>query len=105
MARKINEDGGQDCFPQLHKFSASNDLVISQDLLSLFAEHLSILTEWFAKYFTEENVEKFAWIQDPFLAQCPLELTSLEEEGLIELSCDNSLKTKFATTELVIGWW
>lgn len=102
--RKINEDGGQDCFPQLHKFSASNDLVISQDLLSLFTEHLSKLTEWFAKYFTEENVEKFAWIQDPFHAPCPPEFTSLEEESLIELSCDNSLKTKFATSELVEFW-
>lgn len=102
--RKINEDGGQDCFPELHKFSASNELVISQDLLSLFTEHLSKLSEWFAKYFTEENVEQFAWIQDPFHAQSLPEFTSLEEESLIELSCDNSLKSKFASSDLVEFW-
>jgi hypothetical protein len=102
--RKINEDGGQDCFPELHKYAASNKLVVSQDLLSLSTEHLSKLIAWFAKYFAEENVEKFAWIQNPFHAQAPPEFTSQEEESLIELSCDNSLKTKFACSDLVEFW-
>lgn len=74
--RKINEDGGLDCFPKLHKYAASNELVVSQNLLSLFTEHLSKLSEWFAKYFAEENVQKFAWIQDPFHTQASSEFTS-----------------------------
>jgi hypothetical protein len=61
--REINEDGGKDCFPKLHKYALSNELVVSQNLLSLFTEHLSKLTEWFAKYFAEHNVERFSWIQ------------------------------------------
>lgn len=97
--RKINDDGDQDCFPQLHTFSASNDFVIFQDLLSLFTEHLSKLTEWFAKYFTEENVEKFAWIQDSFHAQCPPEFTSLEKESLI-LFVTTALKQNL----LLLNW-
>nr|CAH7768867.1 unnamed protein product [Callosobruchus chinensis] len=52
----------------------------------------------------EENVEKFAWIQDPFHAKSPQKFTSLEEESLIELSCDNSLKSKFASSDLVEFW-
>jgi hypothetical protein len=100
--RKINEDGGQDCFQKLHQ-CLSNELVVSQDLLSLFTEHLSKLTELFAKYFAEGNAEIFPWIQDPFHSQAPPEFTSQEEESLIELSCDN-LQTKFACSDLVEFW-
>jgi hypothetical protein len=82
----------------------SNELVVSQDLLSLFTEHLSKLTEWFAKYFAEGNVEKFPWIQDPFHSQIPPDFTSQDEESLIELSCDNNLQTKFACSDLVEFW-
>ncbi|XP_067120756.1 zinc finger BED domain-containing protein 5-like [Centruroides vittatus] len=101
--RKINEDGGQHCFLELHKCVVCNKVVVSQDLLSLFKEHLSKLSDWFAKYFEEDNVKKFAWIQDPFHAQAPPEFTLQEEESLIELSCNNSLKTKF-TSDLVEFW-
>jgi hypothetical protein len=83
-------------FPEIASMRGlSNELVVSQDLLSLFTEHLSKLTEWFAKYFADGNVEKFPWIQDPFHSQAPPEFTSQEEESLIELSCDNNFQTKF----------
>ena len=93
--KKINEGSGQDCFPQLYKYAASNELVVSQDLKALFTEHLSKLTEWFSKYFADDEVEKFAWIQDPFNAETSPGFTSQNEESLIELSCNISLKTKF----------
>ncbi|KAF2882920.1 hypothetical protein ILUMI_23255 [Ignelater luminosus] len=69
----MNEGGAQDCFSQLYKYAASNELVVSQHLLALFAEHLSKLIEWFLKYFADDDVEKFTWIQDPFHAQAPPE--------------------------------
>ncbi|KAL4702887.1 hypothetical protein ACJJTC_005798 [Scirpophaga incertulas] len=93
---KLKEGGGQDCFPQLYNYAASNELVVSQDLITLFTEHLAKLTEYFSKYFADDDVEKFAWIQDPFHAQSPQGFTSQDEESLIELSCDSSLKTRFA---------
>lgn len=102
--KKMNEGGGQDCFPQLYKYAASNELVVSQDLMALFTEHLSKLTEWFSKYFAYDDVEKFAWIQDPFHAQAPPGFTSQDEESLIELSCDSSLKTRFTSSDLVEFW-
>ncbi|XP_074036235.1 protein FAM200B-like [Leptinotarsa decemlineata] len=69
--KKLNEGGSQDYFLQLYKYAASNELVVSQDLIALFTEHLAKLTEWFSKYFADDDVEKFAWIQDPFHAQSP----------------------------------
>ncbi|KAL4703057.1 hypothetical protein ACJJTC_009739 [Scirpophaga incertulas] len=101
---KLKEGGGQDCFPQLYNYAASNELVVSQDLITLFTEHLAKLTEYFSKYFADDDVEKFAWIQDPFHAQSPQGFTSQDEESLIELSCDSSLKTRFASVDLVEFW-
>jgi hypothetical protein len=92
-------------FPEIASIRGlSNELVVSQDLLSLFTEHLSKLTEWFPKYFAEGNVEKFPWIQDPFHSQTSPEFTSQDEESLIELSCDNNLQTKFACSDLTEFW-
>jgi hypothetical protein len=38
------------------------------------------------------------------LTSAPFEFTSAEEENLIELSCDNSLKARFGSTELTEFW-
>jgi hypothetical protein len=45
-------------------------------------------------------MEKFAWIHDPFMAKAPSEFTSVEEENVIEPSCDKTLKTKFGSMEV-----
>jgi hypothetical protein len=57
----------------------------------------SQLITWFEKYFQNYNIDKFAWIQDPFNVTSPSECIAAEEENLIELSCHNTLKTKFST--------
>jgi hypothetical protein len=59
---------------------------------------------WFEKYFKNEDTDKFAWIQDPFNSIVPSEFISTEEESLIELSCDSSLKSKFLNMELIKFW-
>jgi hypothetical protein len=46
------------------------------------------------EYYQNDNIDKFAWIKDPFNATAPSEFTAAEEDNLIELSCDNMLKTK-----------
>ncbi|XP_075048007.1 zinc finger BED domain-containing protein 5-like [Mixophyes fleayi] len=100
--RKLNEDGYNDCFPQLHQFVKSNDAYLTHDLKSVFKQHLTKLSDWFEKYFPE-NMEKFLWIQDPFSTNAPSEFTS-KEEKLIELSCDKSLKVKFSSMGLEEFW-
>jgi zinc finger BED domain-containing protein 5/7/8/9 len=102
--RKMNEDTSKDSFLTLQQFSTSNGVEISQDMKSIFVDHLSQLVIWFEKYFQNENIDKFSWIQDPFNSTAPSEFTSTEEESLIELSCDNSLKTKFSSMDLTKFW-
>lgn len=75
----MNEDGGKDCFPLLQQFVISNEVDFSRNIKSVFEEHLSQLINWFEKYFQEDNIDRFAWIQDPFRAKAPSEFTSVEE--------------------------
>jgi hypothetical protein len=84
----------------MQQFLTSNEPDLSQDIKTVFEGHLSQLIIWFEKYFQNENFDKIAWIQDPFNTSAPSEFTSAEEENLIELSCDNSSKARFGSTEL-----
>jgi len=88
----------------LQQFLTSNRVEISQDMKSIFEDHLSQLVIWLEKYFKNEGTDKFAWIQDPFNSIVPSEFNSAEEESLIELSCDSSLKSKFTNMELTKFW-
>ncbi|XP_063813110.1 SCAN domain-containing protein 3-like [Pseudophryne corroboree] len=101
--RKLNEDCYNDCFPMLYQFVTSNDVCLTHELKSVFDQHLTNLSDWFEKYFPE-NMEKFVWIQDPFSTRAPMEFTSVEEEKLIELSCDKTLKVKFSSIGLEEFW-
>ncbi|XP_067136877.1 uncharacterized protein [Centruroides vittatus] len=101
MEGNINEDGGKECFPLLQQFLTSNGVDFSRIMKSIFEEYLSQLITWFEKYFQNDNIDKFAWIQD---ASAPSAFTAAEEENLIELSCDNTLKTKFSSMELTEFW-
>ncbi|XP_067131393.1 zinc finger BED domain-containing protein 5-like [Centruroides vittatus] len=100
---KINKECISDCFPLLHQFVTSNEINLSCNIKSIFVDHLSELIKKFEKYF-EADIDKFTWIQDPFRAKTPSEFTSLEEESLIDLSCDNTLKLKFGSMELSDFW-
>jgi len=102
--RKVNEGKIKDSFPILQQFLTSNGSEISQDMKSIFVYHLSQLVIWFEKYFENENIGKFAWIQDPLNSIAPSEFISTEEESFIELFCDNSLKAKFGNMELTKFW-
>ncbi|CAH2293732.1 Hypothetical predicted protein, partial [Pelobates cultripes] len=95
----MNEDGGKDRFPLLQHFMVSKEVDFSHNLKSGFEDHLSQIIQWFEEYFQEDDINKFAWIQDPFRVKAPSEFTSTEEESL-ELYCYNTLKVKFGSMEL-----
>lgn len=101
--RKIDRDGINEYFLLLYQFVISNEVDLSCNIKSVFEDHLSQLIKWFEKYFQADNIDKFTWIQDPFRAKSLSEFNSLEE-SLIELSCDNTLKTKFGSMELCDFW-
>lgn len=50
--RKISENGFEDeeCFPLLHRCLTFNELEFSEDIKSIFEEHLSELNICFEKY-------------------------------------------------------
>jgi zinc finger BED domain-containing protein 5/7/8/9 len=100
----MNEGTSKDSFSIFQQFLTPNGVEISQDMKSIFEDHLSQLVIWFEKYFQNGNIDKFAWIQDPFNSIGPSEFISTEEESLIELSCDSSLKAKFTSMELAKFW-
>jgi hypothetical protein len=83
----------------LQQFVTSSEVDLTHELKFVFEEHLTHLNEWSEKYFPED-MEKFAWIQDPFMAKAPSDFTSAEEENLFELFCDKSLKTKLCSMEV-----
>ena len=78
----------------MQQFLTSNGVDFSRGMKSIFEEHLSQLITWFEKYFQNDNIDKFALIQDPFNANAPSEFTAAEEENLIDLSCNNTLENK-----------
>ena len=96
---KINEECISDCFRLLHQFVTSNEINLSCNIKSIFVDHLSELIKKFEKYFESDN-DKFTWIQYPFRAKALSEFTSLEEESLIDLSCESIFKLKFGSKEL-----
>jgi hypothetical protein len=76
----------------------------SRGIKTIFEKHLSQLITWFEKYFQHDNINTFAWIQNPFNATVPSELTAAEDENVIELYCDNMFNIKFNTIELTEFW-
>jgi hypothetical protein len=49
-------------------------------------------------------MEKFAWIQDPFMNKAASEFNSAEKENLNELFSDKNLTTKFGSMEISEFW-
>ena len=55
---------------------------------NLFLENLNGLVLYFDNYFKDLDLSKFMWVQNPFNYN---DLKTLEEEKLIELSCNSSI--------------
>lgn len=84
-------------------FKFSNEVDLTHKLKYVFDKHKIQLSHWLEKYFPED-MEKFAWIHDPFTAKAPSEFTSAEEENLTESSCDKTLKIQFGSMEVAEFW-
>jgi len=81
----------------------SNEVDLTHKLKYVFDKHQIQLSHWLEKYFPED-MEKFAWIHDPFTAKAPSEFTSAEEKNLTESSCAKSLKIQFGNMEVAEFW-
>ncbi|KAL4107763.1 hypothetical protein QTP88_018055 [Uroleucon formosanum] len=97
------ENGKTTCFPLLKYFLGENDLELPMSLKTIFLEHLTNLETHFMKYFPEE-MKQYYWIKDPFTEKPPSNFTTTEEEQLIDISSDFSLRMQFSSYSL-LGFW
>jgi hypothetical protein len=98
--KKLQEENGKtDSFPQLKRFLEENEVQLTTDLKSLFTDHLSLMKSHFEKYFPED-FEQHNWIRDPFRAELPPSFTTTEQEQLIDLSSDSTLRIRFPSMSL-----
>lgn len=78
---------------------------IPQELTTCFVKHLSTLQKKLHEYFYED-LQPFYWIKHPFQ---PLKETSslslAEQEELIDLQCDDSLKVRFEEENSLSSFW
>ncbi|CAK1599788.1 unnamed protein product [Parnassius mnemosyne] len=103
--RKLEEDHVHtDCFPALQCILQENSIEsLDASLKLIFTQHLSSLSEHFENYFPE-NLEQYDWVRNPFQSTSPSTLSTKEEEQLIELSCDSSLKLQYDKDKLFEFW-
>lgn len=97
------KSGGFDCFPTLNKFIQENEMPLSAELKSVILKHLSKLHVKFDKYFPPETDEQ-KWVTDPFTANPPSTFTTTEQEQLIDISSDSTLKMTFSSGTLSQFW-
>jgi len=66
-------------------------------------KHLDALSQHFDEYFTNDNIENFDWIRNPFDVEMS-DLAGRELKELAELSCDRTLKIQFREKSLSAFW-
>ncbi|CAK1586376.1 unnamed protein product [Parnassius mnemosyne] len=64
---------------------------------------MSLLSEYFENYFPE-NLEQYDWVRNIFQSTSSSTISRKEEEQLIELSCDSSLKLQYDKDKLLEFW-
>ncbi|KAK1901737.1 Zinc finger BED domain containing protein 5 [Dissostichus eleginoides] len=98
--------GDVSAFPALESFLSENELTLDDGVRDNMVAHLVSLRQQFRQYFpvmTEDN----SWMRSPFSMEAsglPKNLTVAEQESVIELSCDETLKPAFRKQSLVDFW-
>lgn len=93
-------------FPSLESFLSENDLQLDDSVRDNILAHVTSLRQQLREYFPVEPKGK-NWIRNPFnieTSDMPTELNTAEQESLIELSCDETLKSDFKKQSLLDFW-
>ncbi|XP_059362102.1 zinc finger BED domain-containing protein 5 [Carassius carassius] len=101
--------GDVSAFPALESFLSDNDLTLDGRLRDNITAHLVSLRQQFLDYFpVMPEAEASRWMRNPFSINtsqmASQDLTVGEQESLIELSCDETLKVAFRTQTLLDFW-
>jgi len=76
---------------------------INEIVKNEFIDHLSNLKIHFEHYFPQ-NTQQQNWIKDPFSADLPTNLSSIEQEQWIDVTSDSTMKTMFGSSSLTQLW-
>ncbi len=98
--------GDVSALPALESFLSDNDLQLDDRVRDNIATHLASLRQKFRECFPM-TPEVNNWMRNPFIietSEIPKDFTICEQESLIELSCDKTLKTRFKKQSLLDFW-
>ncbi len=96
------ENNKTEVFPTLHDFLCANELCLTDSMKHEITAHLSELAAQLRRYFPESDSSD-SWIRHPFTA-VPASLSTSEQESLIEITTDGSLKVEFNQKQLPDFW-
>lgn len=101
--------GDGSAFPALESFLSENDLMLEDGVRENIAAHLASLRQQFYNYFQGMHKDGAgSWMRNPFTIDITHmasgDLTAVEQESLIELSCEETLKASFKEHTLMDFW-
>ncbi|MBN3307259.1 ZBED5 protein, partial [Amia calva] len=102
---KIKVKAGGFSFPALQSFLSGNDLTLDDGVRDIVA-HLVSLRQQFHEYFPV-TAETNNWMRNPFIietSEMSKDVTVGEQESLIQLSCDETLKSAFRSHSSLDFW-
>lgn len=101
-------------FPTLLQHTEENSISEEKvnDIKSVIELHLAALSDSFSRYFPAEgfeNLKEKLWVKDPFAFENPesimeLNLMPEQENELLQLTCDSTLKTRHKSLHLSSFW-
>jgi len=89
---------------KLTMFPRTAELDVDASLISLISESILLLKDKMTKHFPSINVEDYNWVRNPFSVNEVMGLTFAEENNLISLKNDRTLKLKFKETTVNKCW-
>ena len=92
-----------DMFPTLSDYINNNPSINADMIICDIGKHLDALIQHFDEYFTNDDIENFDWIRNPFDVEMS-DSAGHELEGLAELSCDRTMKIQFREKSLSAFW-
>lgn len=108
MIKKLNlwlncmENNNTEVFPTLHDFLCANELRLTDNMKQEITAHLRELAAQLRRYFPESDSSD-SWIRHPF-TDVPASLSASEQESLIDITTDGSLKMEFNQKSLSDFW-
>ena len=99
--------GDVSAFPTLQTFLSNNELALDSGVRDRIVTHVAALGQQFREYFPVTADDDNKWMRNPFsvkIPEMPKHFTADEQESLIELSCDKTLKSAFKKQSLLNFW-